>query len=166
MPRRSKRGDRRFTSPSGELFDSEFEWRVYNGLRDRGYSVRRCDERDSIAYHTQVKAGRCLECDSANVAQSRIYTPDLWVVEPEQPDQGSARRGYFVECKGYFPQQRRAMLRALKSQQPALDLRFVFSSEVRLTKARTNVEYVLTMIKAPATSWDRKTNYIKPWRYP
>ena len=161
--RKRKRGNRQFIDPTGDVWDSQFEWHVYTGLRDQGYTVRRCDQRDSIAYHTPVKEGSCLECDGTEVVQRRVYTPDLWVVEPEQADDASTRRGYFVECKGYFPQQRRAMLRCVAEQHPGIDLRFLFSKEVRLTKARTNVAYVCSMIKCPAAAWN---NGSFEWRYP
>jgi len=167
MPaRRSNRGGwaKKFTDPDGVVWDSPLEWYVYTGLQDLGYSVRRCDERDAISYHTPVKQGRCLECGSSGTVQDRIYTPDLHVVEPQSKKRGLTRRAFIVECKGRFPQDRRSMLRCVKEQHPSLDLRFLFGSEKKLTPKRTNVEYVRSMIKCPAGVWVPGKD-IK-WRYP
>ena len=163
MARKRKKRDFTFRDPDGEVWDSKFEWLVYNGLRDQGYMVARCDERDSLAYHSPIKTGRCLECDGTSVVTERRYTPDFRVVEPEQPSRGLVGRRFIVECKGYFPAQRRTLLRCVKECHPDVDLRFIFPTEVKLTPARTNVEYVLRMIKCPATAWN---NGAFEWRYP
>lgn len=162
--RKGRRGNYKFTAPDGEVWDSEFEWHVYTGLISLGWTVRRCTKRDSLAYDTPVQEGECVECGSADVVQRRIYTPDLWVAEPEQSNNKSARRPYLVECKGYFPQDRRAMLAHFTKQNPSVDLRFIFPKEAKLTAKRSNIEYVLSYLKVPACAWNEGD--MSEWRYP
>lgn len=151
--RTSRRGNRRYVDPHGDEWDSQFEWFVYNGLRDLGYSVRRCTSSDSIAYHSQVKQGRCLECGSDGTVQERIYTPDLYVAD--DPTQSRDERGgYFIECKGYWPAEKRSLLRQVKEQNPSLDLRVLFAKVAKLTPKRSNVAYVNDIIHATAGAWN------------
>jgi len=161
-----KRSDRRFQSDDGQLWDSQFEFRVYDGLRSSGYRLRRCDESDSIAYNTTVKQGRCVECGGAKCVQERIYTPDLFVVEDPtgKEDQG---RQYYIECKGYFPADKRALLRAVASQRAGVDLRILFEREVKLKgTVGTNIAYVHKMMKGvPVGTYDKTTQGIV-WHEP
>lgn len=152
--RKGRRGNFKFTAPDGEVWDSEFEWHVYTGLRDLGWTVRRCDKRDSITYHTPVQDGCCMECGGSDVVQVRSYTPDLWVVEPQQSDGRPGRGPYLIECKGYFPRERRGMLTDFAVQNPSLDLRFLFSKVAKLTAAKTNVEYIHAYLKKTAGAWN------------
>jgi len=153
-----KRRDRRFTDPGGDEWDSQFEFLVYTGLQGLGYSVRRCDKSDSVAYNHGVTQGRCLECGSAEVVQERNYTPDLYVVEPQEEATGA---GYYIECKGYFPADRRSQLRSVIQSNPDLDLRILFAAERKLTQAKTNIEYVHSYIKCGAGVWN---NGALEWR--
>lgn len=153
----SKRSDRRWQDDdTGELWDSKFEWQVYNGLRSAGYRIRRCTESDAIAYNSSVKQGRCVECNGSRVVQERIYTSDLYVVEHRGEATGG---GYLVECKGYFPGTKRSLFRALTKQLQGVDLRIIFESNrtLRGTKV-TPVEYIHKYCKniVPGV-WDKKS---------
>lgn len=150
-----KRSDRRYQSDDGQLWDSRFEWVVYDGLRSSGYTVRRCDEDDSLAYYTAVVKGKCVECGSNDVLQSRIYTPDLFVVGSK--GKGSiAQAGYFIECKGYFPADKRTLFRAVANKAEGIDLRIVFQREVILRGTTgTNVAYIKKFCKnTPVGVWN------------
>jgi hypothetical protein len=154
-----KRSDRRYQSDDGQLWDSEFEWKVFNGLRSNGYRIRRCDEGDTVSYHTPVKQGRCVECGSNDCVQERTYTPDIFVVE--SPCRSATGRNYYIECKGYFPAEKRSLLRAVAGQSKGVDLRIVFERLVSLKGTKgTNVDYVHKYLKIPVGVWDRKEQRI------
>lgn len=142
-----KKNDRTFTDPTGQSWASKLEWLVYEFFRVSGRDVRRTDKSDTVTYYTNVHQGGCLECGSSEVAQKRTYTPDLYV--DESGEEETVKGGYYVECKGYFPGTKRSLLASVHSQHPSLNLRVIFASEVKLTKARTNVQYVKTYIKCP-----------------
>lgn len=164
--RKTRRGNRTFTDPEGDIWDSRFEWLVYIGLRDSGQNVRRCHKRDTLTYHTPVKQGLCLECRANSVVQVREYTPDLLVAERKQggdEDASGPASIYYVECKGYFPKERRSQLVCLSREWPDLDLRFLFAKEAKLTPTCSNVEYVLKYMKKPAGTWN---DGALEWRYP
>jgi len=156
-----KRSDRRWIDADGGEWDSKFEWRVYNGLRDHGNRIRRCDERDAIAYNTSVRQGRCLECKSNAVIQERIYTADLFMVS--ERDGGATGGGYLVECKGYFPGTKRALFRAISKQLQGIGLRIIFESNRQLkgTKNMTPVGYIHKYCKGVVPGvWDKKTEQV------
>jgi len=156
-----KRSDRRYRSDDGQEWDSRFEWQVWDGLRSAGYDVRRATEDDSIGYHTQVKQGRCLECGSVSVLQDRIYTPDLYVagLKGKRASSGSS---YYVECKGYFPADKRNLFRSVANQATGIDLRIVFPKEIRLKgTTKTNVEYIQAFCKTIKVGiWNKETGDI------
>lgn len=165
--RKTRRGNRTFTDPDGDIWDSRFEWLVFVGLRDLGdYGVRRCDQRDLVTYHTPVKQGQCVECKTDRVVQVRTYTPDLFVVDRTRGNhtaEGQGSHGYFLECKGYFPKERRSQLAYLCREKPDLSLRFLFSKEAKLTPTCSNVEYILKYMKRPAGTWN---DGALEWRFP
>lgn len=159
-----KRSDRRYQSDDGQLWDSRFEWVVYDGLLRSGYNLRRCNEDDSITYHTSIPKGKCVECGGNEVLQGRVYTPDLFVVGSK--GKGSiAQAGYFVECKGYFPADKRTLFRAVANQASGIDLRIVFQREVILKGTKvTNVDYIKKFCKTtPVGVWDPNTEDIN-WK--
>lgn len=103
-----------------------------------------------------------MECSSPNVLQERIYTPDLHVAGHK--GKGSvASGGYYIECKGYFPADKRGLFRAVANQIQDIDLRIVFPSVVRLRgTSGTNVEYVQKYCKSiPVGVWNKKTGEIQ-----
>lgn len=156
-----KRSDRRFLSDDGQEWDSKFEWLVYSGLKGAGHRVRRCDQSDSISYNTAVKQGKCLECGGTVCVQERIYTPDLYVGEPSGKGT-SANRGFTLECKGFFPADKRSLFRAVANQATGIDLRIVFEREVKLKgTVGTNVDYIKKYLKGfPVGTWNRETQEI------
>lgn len=154
-----KRSDRRWIAEDGSEWDSKFEWSVFEGLRSNGYRVRRCNESDSIAYHSPVKQGRCLECGSSSVVQERTYTADLYVVEGTAEDPGCK---YLIECKGYFPSPKRSLFRALSAGLQGTGLRIVFESNQRLRGTKmTPVEYIQRYCKNVIPGvWDKKNKQV------
>jgi hypothetical protein len=156
-----KRSDRRYRSDDGQEWDSRFEWVVYNGLTSNGYSVRRCDESDAFAYNTTVKQGRCVECGSPKVLQERTYTPDLFV-GGVKGKRATVNDSYYIECKGYFPSDKRNLFRSFANQTEGLSLRILFPSEVRLKGTKvTNVQYVKKFCKTiPVGLWDKSNEEI------
>lgn len=143
MPKVGRKfSDRRFQSDDGQLWDSRFEWVVWDGLTRSGYRIRRCDEGDSINYNTKVAKGRCLECKGVDIVQERVYTPDLFVVG-RKGERSAVGGGYYVELKGYFPAEKRSLLCSVANQATGVDLRVVFQrvSPLKGTKT-TNVEYM------------------------
>jgi hypothetical protein len=161
MPRKGvKKSDRRWIDPdTGEEWDSKFEWRVFIGLRSGGYRLRRCDESDSIAYNSSVKQGRCLECSATRVVQERIYTSDLYVVDNPT---GIAGGSYLVECKGYFPGDKRSLFVAVTKQLQGVDLRIIFESNRQLKGTKqTPVSYIHKYCKNVVPGvWDKKTEKV------
>lgn len=150
MPKRKKRRDFSYTDPSGVQWDSRFEYVVFDRLRSLGYGVRKCTESDSFVYHTEVRQGRCMECSSSNVVQVRTYTPDLYVDYDPTEARSTARLGFYIECKGYFPAEKRSLLRAVSACTEGADIRVLFAKLARLTPARSNVEYTNKIIRMPA----------------
>lgn len=107
-----------------------------------------------------------MECGDDKIVQERIYTPDLSVVERQPGDGGSADEGeavYLLECKGYFPKERRSQLASLARERKDLSLRVMFTEERKLTSTLSNIEYVLKYMKWPAAAWN---NGAYEWRYP
>ena len=94
-----------------------------------------------------------MECGSDEVVQNRIYTPDLFV-DHDPTWKGAKRDGYFIECKGYWPAEKRSLLRQVVEQNEGLDLRVLFAKVAKLTPKRTNVEYVRNIVHTTAGAWN------------
>ena len=163
MPRKGKHvSDRRWIDEQGDEWASKFEHDVYQGLRSSGYRVRRCDESDTVAYYSSVTSGRCVECGGTDVVQARTYTADLFVVKP--PKQHNGPGGYLVECKGYFPRDRRALFCAIAKECKRLGtgLRIIFESNRKLKGTQqTPVSYIHRYAKNVVPGvWDKKTEEV------
>lgn len=129
-----KRSDRRWKSPDGEVWASKFEWQVYEHLRASGADVRKCDSSDSITYTEPKPRVRCMACGSKQCVQERIYTPDLHIIsEAGQPG------GIYVEVKGYFRGEKRALFRHMRKSRPDIDLRVVLEANTWVTKGKTRL---------------------------
>lgn len=138
----TKRSDRRWLDAEGREWDSRFEWLVYTALESSGYNIRRCDERDSIDYSSQIRGGYCLDCEGSRVVQSRTYTADLYVLERQSK---GIKGGYQLELKGYFPATKRSLFRAVAEQCEAdgISIRIVFESKYKMRGSKmTGPEYI------------------------
>lgn len=138
----TRKSDRRWIDGTGEEWDSEFEYLVYTSLKGAGYNLRRCDERDTINYSTQVRNSNCLDCSSSRVVQRRVYNSDLYVMEGKSPSEAG---GYLLELKGYFPATKRALFRAIAKQceEDGISLRILFESPYKMRGTKnTGPEYI------------------------
>lgn len=142
-----KRSDKRFIAPGGVEWASKFEWEVYDVIRGTGAIVRKCGKGDSFSYHEPKRGGKCLACGSDNTVQERIYTPDLHITLP--PEWRSGPGEYYIEVKGYFRQQRRALFGHFLKQHPDVDMRIVFETDGRATPRLTYREYAQKYYKVP-----------------
>lgn len=154
--KRSRR-KREYVDSNGDIWDSQFEWQVYVGLRDLGYDVRRCDQRDTVAYRVPIQAGRCLECGGAKTVQERTYTSDLYVNEAGT---WSGRRsdgsgGYFIECKGFIRKSDRDILINVAKAEPSINVRVIFQRDFQATPRRRAVAYMSEYVKLPAALWNK-----------
>jgi hypothetical protein len=124
-----KRSDRRFVDSEGHVWASKFEARIYEALRSNGVDVQRCGEGDSFNYVQPISGGgRCLSCGGDKCVQERIYTPDLRI------HLGSERGNRYIETKGYFPQQKRALFRHFRKSNPDVDIRVVLERDLKVGK--------------------------------
>jgi len=142
-----KRSDKRFTAPSGVEWASKFEWEVYESIGGAGVDVRKCGQGDSFHYHESKRQGKCLACGSSDVVQERTYTPDLCVTPTPKGDSGP--EPYYIEVKGYFRQQRRALFGHFLKQNQDLDIRIVFERDGRATPRMSYREYAQRYYKIP-----------------
>ena len=155
MPRvGSRRSDRRWKAPDGEIWPSKFEWEVYDALKQRGVNVRRCDSGDTITYHQPRPNVECLECGSSKCSQTRTYTPDLHILRPR--GRGGESRGYYIEVKGYFREEKRRLFRCLRNDRKDIDLRCIFASNHWVKKGKTRLsDYFSRYVKnTPYHFWD------------
>jgi len=152
----TKRSDRRWKDGNGNIWASEFEYRVYEAMATTPGtdSVQRASEgKDhTFGYSTQVTKGSCLECGSGKVVQQRVYTPDLFCTPP--PDISDGGRYYF-ETKGYFSAERRNLYRAFLQSWPELNIMLIFQNG-RKPKGmkRTMGQYADSFFKIPWCIWD------------
>lgn len=105
-------------------FDSKFEKRVYERLRELAVDVQY--EPTTFRYVRRLKGAVCGECGSGKVGKVLRYTPDFRI-----------GTGIFIETKGYFPADRRAAMDDFITDEiiaPKIDLRFVFGSDNKLRK--------------------------------
>lgn len=154
MPRVGRsRSDRRWEAPDGQVWASKFEWEVFDALQRAGVSVRKCDSGDTVTYYQARPNVRCLDCGSSNCSQERTYTPDLFVIPKSGSDNGG---GYFIEVKGYFRDEKRALFRCLRTSRSDIDLRCVFAADHWVTKGKTRLSaYFDRYVKnTPYHFWD------------
>jgi hypothetical protein len=149
----TKRADRRWKAPDGTVWASKFEWKVYEGLRKAGVTVRKCDSRDTVRYIERKRNGRCLECGSNSVVQDRTYTPDLFVSTPREE---SPLSGYYIEAKGYFRADKRQLFRCLVASNKNYAIRVILERDGWVTKGKTKyTDYFARYLKkTPVHVWD------------
>lgn len=154
----TKRSDRRWRDDDGKIWASEFEYRVFAGLLESlgKERVSRCEggEGCSFDYTTKVKQGTCLQCGGREVAQERVYTPDVRV----RPARDARSTGdYFIETKGYLSGPKRQLLRSFVQARPDVSLVFIFQTNRRWKGLkRTPTEWAGSFLKCPAFVWNGK----------
>jgi len=150
-----KRSDRRFRAPDGEVWASEYEFRVYEQLRDElgGDTVFRNEGPDghTFNYFTKVKSGDCLECGSSEVVQRRTYTPDLRIGGSKDPP-----IRYYIETKGYFSAEKRNLLRSFLKTGEDIGLVLVLQNDSKATAKLTLTQYSAKYFKIPTFVWNPK----------
>ncbi len=129
----TKRSDKRWQSPDGELWDSRYEFVVYTKYKQAGYEIQRCDASDTFSFTLPIRQASCGTCGSTEVGQRRSFTPDFRIV-PSSGRGKDIRPGYYVEAKGYLRPKERALLRAFCKANPYSNTRFIFQQDYRLTK--------------------------------
>lgn len=148
MPRvGSKRSDRRWKSPDGTVWASKFEYQVFTKFAASGRMARKCEQgsSDTFAYTTPVRNGQCAQCGSGQIVQARTYTPDVRV---DYLKEDGTPACYYIEAKGYFPSDKRGLLRYFAKQRPDIDLRIVAYSDHWVTKGRSRLsDYVARYLK-------------------
>jgi hypothetical protein len=85
-------------------------------------------ETDYVSYQQRV-TGICNDCGSINVMRRRTYNPDfcVWL---------SSNQFFYIETKGRLTQEDRSKMIAFKSDNPDLDVRFVFEKDGYLNKQK------------------------------
>ena len=119
----TKRADRRWQSPDGELWDSRYEYLVYIQFRQEGYDIIRCGKSDTFSFTLPIRGGECRDCKSTSVGQRRTYTPDFYIVST---DSEHPPVKHYIETKGYLRPKERALLRAFYKEKPDTRLSFLF----------------------------------------
>lgn len=147
----TKRSDKRWQSPDGQIWDSQFEYIVYTAYKASGYAIRRCTPSDTIPYIVPVRSGTCLACGATEVGKQRKYTPDFHVT-PKDSERKTV--SYYIETKGYLRPPERALLRALCKTQPDISLRLIFQRNYRVSKPTYNTDgSVMTWAQKFLKSW-------------
>lgn len=162
---RRRHNGQRWTAPDGTEWDSIFEWQVFQGFKEAGLDIRKCDERDTISYGEQKQGVRCMECGSSRCVQQRRYTPDLLCVREggSSHEHGSE---YLIEVKGYFRREKRTLFRSMRNDQPHVDLRVVLASDHWVTKGKTRItDYLERYVKnTPYFIWNGPESIPESWR--
>ncbi len=116
MPRRP-----RAFPVKGVVFRSKYEAEQATRLWDLGIIFKY--EGNQIKFLDHITNGRCITCDSTDVVQNRLYTPDFYF----------PGTGIFVETKGLFDQASRRKMKAVCTQSEE-DVRMCFMRDNWLTK--------------------------------
>jgi hypothetical protein len=152
-----KRSDRRWQADDGTIWASKFEYEVYNGLKRRGYLVRKCEqgEVDTFSYYSTVRGGECPRCGHNEVIQRRTYTPDLFISAAACVD-GKNHEGIYIETKGYFSAEKRKLLRDFQKTGPGITLFFLAERDNWVTKGKSRYsDYFSRYLKTiPFAVWN------------
>ena len=105
------------------IFRSEYERRQAKRLV--ASNIPFLYEDFTMEYEGVIKNGWCNSCNSHDVAQLRMYTPDFYLVDTQ----------IFVETKGKFDAPNRTKMKAV-CQQSESDIRMVFMRDNWLTKKK------------------------------
>lgn len=153
----TKRADRRWKDSDGVIWASEYEYRIYEGLRAAfNGAVQRCEKGSSstFSYDTPVPGGACPSCGCDQVVQRRTYTPDVYL--DGQGDGATECGRLHFEVKGYFSAEKRNLLRHFRNANPDVNLCIILQRNGSATKKRSLGEYIDTYLKIPWFVWDIK----------
>lgn len=148
----TKRKDMRFMADDGSIWDSKFEWQVWEGAKDAKVQLVRADKEgkgDTISYFHQVRGASCQDCGSPRVGRIRGITPDLLM--PGWHPVGGENGGY-LEIKGYMRADKRALYRSLLKETPGLSLCIIIQSDYRVGKG-TFSQWITKHLKVPVFHW-------------
>src|SRR5208337_3161975 len=122
----TKRSDRHWIDPEGNIWDSRYEYLVFRAYADAGKEVRRTSKSDTFSFMPEISGGKCRACGATEVGQQRTYTPDLHVTAdyPESPTVE-----YYIEAKGYLRAKERALLRAFYKANPNAPVRYLLQRD-------------------------------------
>lgn len=123
----TKRSDRHWTDPEGNIWDSRYEYLVFRAYAEvKGLNVRRTTKSDTMAFVLSIARGQCLACGATTVGQQRTYTPDLHVTPSDTEPQAEP---YYIEAKGYLRPKERSLLRAFYKAHPDAPVRFLLQRD-------------------------------------
>lgn len=131
----TKRSDRRWQSPDGELWDSRYEYLVYIQFRQEGYNIVRCGKGDTFSFTLPIRGGKCRDCQSTSVGQSRTYTPDFYIVSE---DSEHTPVKHYIETKGFIRPKERSLLRAFYKERPDTRISVIFQRSYPTGARRAN----------------------------
>lgn len=150
----TKRSDMRWTAPDGTIWDSRYEYIVYSAYQAAGYTIRKCDKRDTFSFTLPIRNASCTACGSTAVGQSRTYTPDFHVTPKDIKCEAV---GYYCESKGYLRPKQRALLRNFYKAHPHSGVRFLLQRDFPATKASSIVQWFVKFLKGSKIAvWDGK----------
>jgi hypothetical protein len=118
----TKRSDRHWTDPEGNIWDSRYEYTVYAAYKAAGYAVRRTSKIDTMAFILPIRGGKCGACGATEVGQQRTYTPDLHVAADHKEYPAIT---YYIEAKGYLRAKERSLLRNFYKAHPDASVRYL-----------------------------------------
>lgn len=159
-----KRSDFRWLDTDGNVWASRFEYSVYTALKEQGVTVRKTTTEDSIPYTSVVPNSRCRGCESVDVVQDRVFTPDLFIVPQADDGQGKARDStpYYIEAKGFLRADRRSLLRRFRQAEPGARIRFIIERDYRVSAKRSLSQWITDFLKYPVIVW--KGSIPNDWR--
>lgn len=127
----TKKSDRHWTDPEGNIWDSRYEYLVFRAYAEAGHRVRRTTKGDSFSFVLSIKRGQCGACGSTEVGQLRTYTADLHVTADHTKHEAL---DYYVEAKGYLRPKERALLRAFYKANPNAPVRYLLQRDFPASK--------------------------------
>lgn len=150
-----KRSDFRWLADDGVVWSSRFEYAVYTALKEQGVNVRKTTAEDSIPYTSVVPNSRCRGCESVDVVQDRVFTPDLFVIPKADDEQGkdSNSEPYYIEAKGFLRADRRSLLRRFRQAKPSINLRFIIERDYKATAKCSLSQWIGKYLKLPCIVW-------------
>lgn len=154
----TKRADRRWEGKDGVIWASRFEEEIYEYLQGAigsAGTVRKCGKGDSLSYTQERARITCLDCGSSRCAQSRTYTPDLFV------DTGT--RSYWLEIKGRFTAEKRSLFRSFRKSRPDIVVRFVAQGDFKIGKGRLSGYFKKFLKDVPFIVWNEKAGFPEEW---
>jgi hypothetical protein len=122
----TKRSDRHWIDPEGNIWDSRYEYLVWRAYAAAKVNIRRATKSDTFSFVLAIKRGKCGACGSDQVGQQRTYTPDFHVAADNSEPQAV---GYYIEAKGYLRPKERALLRAFYKANPDAPVRFLLQRD-------------------------------------